>query len=172
MPAHRFLPGLAAGVLLLSPAPLAAQRDLVTPRDRVLIGQMIENLQQALNTHDPEAWVAEFMPNARFINREGRVIEGRRAIRTSATDSFSGFLKGAQSVFRIDRIVPLGDDFALVDATHFVRNVRDIPTWAAPTGPGTYQTRARYVAQRASTTDWQVLAMQITPIRPVRQASR
>lgn len=172
MPAQHFLPGLAAGLLLLSSPPAAAQADHVTPRDRVLIGQMVENLQQALNTHDPEAWVAEFMPNARFINRDGRIIEGRQAIRASATDSFSGFLKGAQSLFRIDRVVPLGNDFALVDATHFVRNVRNIPSWAAPTGPGTYQTRARYIAQRASTTDWQVLAMQITPIRPVTQASR
>ena len=172
MPARRLLPGLAAGVLLLCSAPGAAQTDHVSPRDRILIGQMIENLQEALNTHDPAAWVAEFMPNARFINREGQVIQGRDAIRASATDSFSGFLKGAQSLFRIDRILPLGEDYALVDATHFVRNVRNIPSWAAPTGPGTYQTRARYVAQRASQTDWQVLAMQITPIRPVRQASR
>lgn len=172
MPLHRLLPSLVAGALLLCPVTAAAQTEQVSPRDRVLIGQMVENLQMALNSHDPEAWVAEFAPQARFINREGQVLQGRDAIRRSATDSFSGFLKGAQSVFRIDRIVPLGANHALVDATHFVRNVRTMPAWASPSAPGAYQTRARYVAQRVSRTDWQVIAMQITPIRPVRQASR
>jgi hypothetical protein len=56
----------------------------------------------------------------------------------------------------------------MIDATHIVRNVRQMPQWATPTGPGSYQTRARYIAQRFSGTDWQVLALQITPIRPAQ----
>ena len=163
--------GVIAGALLLCSAAIAQPRS-VSPRDAMLIRQMIENLQQALNTNNPEAWGAEFATDARFINRDGQVLQGQKAIRTSAANAFTGFLKGANSMFRIDRIIPLGPDFALVDATHFVTNVRQMPAWATPTGRGAYQTRARYVVQRFSGTDWQVLALQITPIRTPQQVRR
>ena len=167
---RQFASRFVAGLILIASAEAHAQR--VSPRDEVLIRQMVENLQRALNRNNPEAWVAEFAPNARFVNRSGEVLQGQKAIQASAVGSFTGFLKGAQSVFRVDRIVPLGADFALVDATHFVRNVRAMPEWASPSGPGAYQTRARYVAQRFDGSDWQVLALQITPIRPQPTARR
>jgi len=166
----RPLLGLVAGTFLLCSAPAQAQS--VSPRDDILIRQMIENLQKAVNTHNPDAWVAEFTANARYITRNGEVLQGQKQIRASAIDAFTGFLKGAQTAFRIDRIIALGPDYALVDTTHFVRNVRQMPPWATPSSPGAYQTRGRYVAQRYSGTDWQVLALQITPIRPTQQARR
>jgi uncharacterized protein (TIGR02246 family) len=142
-----------------------------TNADRT-VQQLIANLQSALNTGNVERWAAEFMPDAQFIVPNGDVLQGRDQIHTDAAKVLRGVLKGASTAIRIDRVVPLGTDYAIVDTTHFVRSLREPPAWAVETKRGNWQHVARYICQRTNDTDWQVVALQFTPIRSTQQARR
>jgi uncharacterized protein (TIGR02246 family) len=136
------------------------------------VQQLIANLQTAMNTGNVERWSAEFMPDGRFITPSGAVLQGRNQIRPDAARVFGGVLKGASTAIRINRVLPLGTDYAVVDATHFVRSLREPPPWAIETKQGTWQHLARYICHRTDGTDWQVVALQLTPIGRAQQARR
>ena len=163
---------LVISSIVVCGAASAAELRLPPTQSDQTVHQLIANLQQALNTGNVERWTAEFTRNARFIVPDGESLEGRDAIRADAIHVLGGVLKGANTAIRIDHVMPLGTDYALVDATHFVRSLREPPVWAIETKPGTWQHRARYVCQRVTDADWQVLGLQFTPIRPRQQASR
>lgn len=168
----RLLQNLTIGLAAACGAMAVAQvRTPPTDSDRT-VQQLIANLQGALNTGNVERWAAEFTPNARFIAPVGNVLQGRDRIRADASQVFAGVLKGASTAIRIDRVLPLGADYAVVDATHFVRSLREPPAWAIETKRGSWQHLARYVCQRTNKTDWQVVALQLTPVHPTRQAPR
>ena len=168
----RLLKSLAIGLTVAwSTMAVAQVRPPPDDSDRT-VQQLIANLQSALNTGNVERWAAEFTSNARFIAPSGTVLQGRDRIRADASEVFAGVLKGANTAIRIDRVLPLGTDYAVVDATHFVRSLREPPPWAIETRRGSWQHLARYVCQRTNKTDWQVLALQLTPVRPATRAPK
>lgn len=160
------------GSALLCGSASFAQIRLPPDEDEPTVQQLIANLQTALNTGNVERFAAEFTPKARLVMPSGEILANRDAIRANFANAYTGFFKGAITAIRIDRVVPLGIDYAMVDTTHFVRNLRSAPVWAIETKPGAYQLRARYISQRIGSTDWQVLGLQTTPIRPIQQARK
>jgi uncharacterized protein (TIGR02246 family) len=163
---------LIIGVAVACSIPGAAQVRLPPTNADQTVQQLIANVQTAMNTRNVERWAAEFMPDGRFITPSGTVLQGRNQIRADAAQVFGGVLKGASTAIRIDRVLPLGTDYAIVDATHFVRSLREPPFWAIETKRGTWQHLARYICYRTDGTDWQVVALQLTPIGRAQPAGR
>lgn len=135
-------------------------------RDEQRIREQVDAQTAAWNRQDAVVWSQDFAPDADFINIVGTVFEGKAQIQERHAAIFESLFKGSQSKVTVRRISFLGDDVAVVDATHEVTGHPGLPPGVQNTEPGLLRTQMRYVMQRSADGAWRIAAGQNTDVKP------
>lgn len=131
------------------------------------IRSALDRQAAAWNRKDAEAFCADFLEDASFINVRGDFVCGRNAIVKVHAFIFAGPYKDTRLDTQVDSIVYPAPTVAIVDTVMTVTGFSILPPGLVPTEPGTLRTRMRFVfVDRGG--QWKIVAGQNTAISPAK----
>jgi len=158
---------LAAAALLLVPAYLSSSAETATLTPTQQIQQIVARQLDSWNRNDAASWASDYSSQATFINVRGDVVKGRHAIESIHAFIFNGPYKGTRLSASIDSIEFPAPHVAIADITSEVRGFATLPPGLAPTEPGIFRTRLKYILVEESGV-WRIAAAQNTAVSPTR----
>lgn len=128
--------------------------------------ESVQRLARAWNEADAALWVAEYWPDADFINILGMLLPSPAALQERAAAILVGPFKGSRFEGTVRQIRFLGPDAAIVDVDVRVTRFPGLPPGAVATEPGLLATRLKHVFHRRGGI-WKIVASQNTAVAPV-----
>lgn len=119
---------------------------------RAEVEKLSERFVAAWNTHDMQAFGAQFHPDATFVNRIGQYWRGRERIVDEHQKIHSSIYRDTTISNRVDDVDPIGADAAIV---HILSTARMGPSM--PQGPRELKARLLLVLTRRES-NWLIQA--------------
>ena len=152
-----------AASALFAIAPALAQQSPQTPTDA--IHHILDAQTDAWNRNDADAWAADFLDDATFINVRGDLVTGRQGIAKLHSFIFAGPYHGSHCALTVDHVTFPSPAIAVVLTTAEVTGFRGLPPGVVATAPGVLRTRFTFIFVQQHGA-WKMSSAQNTPVAP------